>query len=444
MIPDRGASNSNYHGLGVDYVTAQVNYMVDPTSNITDFDIVNKAIAAGHADGAEIEIPTSVQCCNGDWQVNLQTYFQQAYQHEWYRNNVTTYYYGPAISEMGTNPAYRTAYENIYSYIQAVRNSFRTTTTTSASSQTSTTRTASSSSALMNFELSASPNTLNMPQASSDKIFVIVQSIGAFSDAVSLQASSLPDGVQVSFSPNSVTPQAGIWVESTATVEVLGSVPTGTYSFKISAMSGSLSRQIDIIVNVSSCLIATATYGSELSPEVQFLRDFRDRQILNTFAGSNFMTVFNAWYYSFSPSVAQYISTHETARSVMKGVLYPLMEILYLSSLVYSALAFLPELAGLTSGIIVSSLIGLVYLTPPLSAILWFVPRRVNKGIQQRFTRWFAGLFLSLISTFMIAEGLALSVAMMIVSASIVLSVLIGTGTLMALWLVEAAKHRLG
>ena len=37
------------------------------------------------------------------------------------------------------------------------------------------------------------------------------------------------------------------------------------------------------------CIIATSTYGSELSPEVQFLREFRDDTVLNTFAGSGFM-----------------------------------------------------------------------------------------------------------------------------------------------------------
>jgi peptide/nickel transport system substrate-binding protein len=44
------------------------------------------------------------------------------------------------------------------------------------------------------------------------------------------------------------------------------------------------------------CVIATATFGSELSPEVQFLRTFRDQKVMVTFAGSQFMVVFNASY----------------------------------------------------------------------------------------------------------------------------------------------------
>ena len=79
------------------------------------------------------------------------------------------------------------------------------------------------------------------------------------------------------------------------------------------------------------CLIATATYGSELAPEVQLLRNFRDNSIMKTQAGSNFMIAFNAWYYSFSPYVANYLAGHWVERTIMKGVLYPLVGTLILS-----------------------------------------------------------------------------------------------------------------
>ena len=52
------------------------------------------------------------------------------------------------------------------------------------------------------------------------------------------------------------------------------------------------------------CLIATATYGSELAPQVQMLREIRDNQLLQTESGSAFMTSFNELYYSFSPYIA--------------------------------------------------------------------------------------------------------------------------------------------
>lgn len=118
------------------------------------------------------------------------------------------------------------------------------------------------------------------------------------------------------------------------------------------------------IAEKEGCIIATATYGSELSPEVQFLRAFRDNTVLNTFAGKNFMAVFNAWYYSFSPAIASTISSNEALRGVMKVVLYPLMGILHLSSAAFSLFSFSPELGVMIAGLIATSLIGLAYIMP--------------------------------------------------------------------------------
>ena len=56
--------------------------------------------------------------------------------------------------------------------------------------------------------------------------------------------------------------------------------------------------------NGGGCLIATAAYGSELSPQVQLLREIRDNQLLNTDSGIAFMGTFNDVYYSFSPYIA--------------------------------------------------------------------------------------------------------------------------------------------
>jgi len=52
------------------------------------------------------------------------------------------------------------------------------------------------------------------------------------------------------------------------------------------------------------CLISTATFGSELAPQVQMLREIRDNKLLSTESGSTFMAGFNTLYYSFSPTIA--------------------------------------------------------------------------------------------------------------------------------------------
>ncbi|MFQ6074974.1 MAG: Ig-like domain-containing protein [Candidatus Bathyarchaeia archaeon] len=112
------------------------------------------------------------------------------------------------------------------------------------------------------------------------------------------------------------------------------------------------------------CIIATATFGSELSPEVKFLRGFRDNTVLSTFAGSSFMTVFNGFYYSFSPTVASTISGNEVLKGLMRLVLYPLIGILHSSSAAFSLLSFSPELGVVMAGLVASSLIGIFYITP--------------------------------------------------------------------------------
>jgi heme exporter protein D len=114
-----------------------------------------------------------------------------------------------------------------------------------------------------------------------------------------------------------------------------------------------------------SCIIATAAFGSAAAPAVQFLRNFRDGLVVHTRAGSAFMTVFNAWYYSFSPTVAGFIASHDPLRAPMRVILYPLLGILGLSTFTYSIFSGTPEFAILIAGLLASSLIGLVYLTFP-------------------------------------------------------------------------------
>jgi len=130
----------------------------------------------------------------------------------------------------------------------------------------------------------------------------------------------------------------------------------------------------------SGCLIATATYGSELSPEVQFLRKFRDNTVLKTFAGSSFMAVFNRFYYSFSPTIASAISGNEAMRGVMRAILYPLIGILRLSFITFSLCSFSPELGILMAGLIASSLIGAIYVAP--WALLFSLLRKFMPSIK--------------------------------------------------------------
>ena len=77
--------------------------------------------------------------------------------------------------------------------------------------------------------------------------------------------------------------------------------------------------------NGGGCLIATATYGSELAPQVQQLRELRDNKILQTESGSAFMTSFNEFYYSFSPAVADFERENPIFKEGMKLTLTPML-----------------------------------------------------------------------------------------------------------------------
>ena len=78
------------------------------------------------------------------------------------------------------------------------------------------------------------------------------------------------------------------------------------------------------------CLIATATYGSELAPQVQMLREIRDNQLMNTESGSAFMTTFNELYYSFSPTIADMERENLMFKEAVKLGLTPMISTLSL------------------------------------------------------------------------------------------------------------------
>jgi len=78
------------------------------------------------------------------------------------------------------------------------------------------------------------------------------------------------------------------------------------------------------------CLIATAAYGSEMSPQVQLLREIRDNQLMNTESGSAFMSTFNNVYYSFSPAIADMQRDSPILKEIVKVGLTPMISSLSL------------------------------------------------------------------------------------------------------------------
>ena len=103
-------------------------------------------------------------------------------------------------------------------------------------------------------------------------------------------------------------------------------------SFRILSQESSVmaSSEDKSIEEGGGCLIATATYGSELEPQVQQLRELRDNQLMNTESGSAFMGTFNHIYYSFSPTIADYERENPLFKEAVKLAIAPMISSLSL------------------------------------------------------------------------------------------------------------------
>ena len=110
-------------------------------------------------------------------------------------------------------------------------------------------------------------------------------------------------------------------------------IPTETVSFDITVGDAHAQPMPDDVPPTEEnggCLIATAAFGSELAPQVQQLRELRDNTVLSTKSGIAFMSGFNQFYYSFSPSVADFERENPVFKEIVKVGLTPMLSSLSL------------------------------------------------------------------------------------------------------------------
>ena len=73
------------------------------------------------------------------------------------------------------------------------------------------------------------------------------------------------------------------------------------------------------------CFIATAAYGTDTAPEIDILREFRDKVLLPSNLGARFVS----FYYRTSPPIADFISQHEGLRATVRaGFIDPIVKLL--------------------------------------------------------------------------------------------------------------------
>ena len=149
------------------------------------------------------------------------------------------------------------------------------------------------------------------------------------------------------------------------------SVSKNNLAFSIGPNTG---EDIKIIESVEGggCLIATAAFGSELAPQVQFLREIRDNTVLQTESGSAFMTGFNQFYYSFSPAIADYERENPAFKEAVKLTLAPLLTSLTL--LQYADIDSESEMLGYGIGVILLN-IGMYFVVP--AVLIMKVKKRI-------------------------------------------------------------------
>jgi hypothetical protein len=126
--------------------------------------------------------------------------------------------------------------------------------------------------------------------------------------------------------------------------------------------------------NGGGCLIATATYGSEMALEVQQLRELRDNTLLYTESGTSFMKSFNDMYYSFSPIIADYERENPVFKEMVKLAITPMIS--SLSLLNYVDMGSESEVLGYGISLIILNL-GM-YLGIPIFGILKIYQFRKN------------------------------------------------------------------
>jgi len=301
--------------------------------------------------------------------------------------------------------------------------------------------------AVPDFSITPSSGTVAVIQGLSSSTTLQVNSLDGFSSPVTFSTSwvgNAPTGISVSL-PQSVTPPVDGTASSPIGFTTTSTGSTGSFVLQVIGISGSLTHSTDITLQVNtsgpSCIIATATYGSSAAPEVQVLRDFRDESILKTRAGSSFMMAFNAWYYSFSPPVANYIANHWAQREAMQVILYPMIGILDLSYEAFNAANAYPEIAIILTGILASAMLGGFYLGLPIGILRKRVKRLTANPLGASLQRVLLVATTASVAALVFGELIDGSALLMVSSVTLVLSTMLLSATTVSNKIVQLTRR---
>ena len=268
------------------------------------------------------------------------------------------------------------------------------------------------------FTIAVNPSSVEISQGETVTIAVTVTKTAGAAKKVKLSLLGLPSEASYTFSPYELEPTG------TSILTINAGSAKGTYTLIVKAEADGKEKTALIMlkINEKQCIIATVTYGSEVSREVSFLRDFRDHIVLNSYAGQRFYAAFNAFYYSWSPGVAQYILEHPWLKAPVRVLLYPLLGSLLVASYVALPVVHLnPEAGVYLAGTVASALIGLFYLLPIL-LLATYITRRRNISIGRKVFTAVLALPLVTLAAALVFQALSIDFAVTIATSSYVIS----------------------
>lgn len=95
----------------------------------------------------------------------------------------------------------------------------------------------------------------------------------------------------------------------------------GAYQYLNCTQHSAIPSEVVGLLDGKECFIATAAYGTSMSPQLDILRKFRDQYLKATILGRWFVKK----YYAYSPQWAQKIKKREAAKALVRGTLSPVI-----------------------------------------------------------------------------------------------------------------------
>ncbi|WP_455277213.1 prenyltransferase/squalene oxidase repeat-containing protein [[Eubacterium] cellulosolvens] len=138
----------------------------------------------------------------------------------------------------------------------------------------------------------------------------------------------------------------------------------------------------------SGCIIATATYGSEMESEVLYMRHVRDNMIGSNQVGTLLVSAWNDFYYLWSPPIAHFIANHNMLKPVFRILLLPLLGTIHLSAFIYGmSVGLNSTIASLMTFLFAAVFSIMAYVVTPLLVLNYMF--RKSSLVKKKSISWY-------------------------------------------------------